>query len=199
VTGATGAEGKEGKAGAAGATGGTGPSGAEGKAGSTGADGATGATGDAGVTGAAGATGATGAEGNEGKTGATGETGATGPSGESGAREILFSSGGATVGSKAEFVGVGALERSENQVQQIISLEATYTTMRCFIQGGLGENVTFTLRDNEQNTGLTCTVEKGKTTGSGSGTVTLKPGDLVDVASPEHSTSGTAASFAISG
>ena len=71
--------------------------------------------------------------------------------------------------------------------------------MRCFIQKASSEGLTFTLRDNETNTGLTCTVETGRTTGSGSGTVTLKPGDPVDVATPEIGTPTAEASFAISG
>jgi hypothetical protein len=102
------------------------------------------------------------------------------------------------VGNK-EFVGVGAHETIETVVQQIVSLEATYTTMRCFMQTAPGENITFTLRDDGKNTGLTCTVESGKTTGSGSGTATLKAGDLVDVATPEKGTSVAPASFAIGG
>jgi hypothetical protein len=61
------------------------------------------------------------------------------------------------------------------------------------------ENITFTLRDNQENVGLTCTVEKGETTGRGSGTATLKPGDLVDVATPEKGTPSGPASFAIGG
>jgi hypothetical protein len=100
-----------------------------------------------------------------------------------------------------EFVGDGALEQKENDVQQIVSVEATYTTMRCFIEGGAGKTLSFTLRDNEKDSGLTCTIEKGNTTGSGSGTATLKPGDLVDVETPEKEKSApeVAMSFAISG
>jgi hypothetical protein len=112
--------------------------------------------------------------------------------------QILFGSGGANV-SDNQFVGVGVIKMSERQVQQIVSAEATYTRMRCFIEVAPGETITFMLRDDEKNTSLTCTVENGKTTGSGTGTATLKPGDLVDVAMPEKGTPGAAASFAISG
>jgi Collagen triple helix repeat (20 copies) len=201
AAGATGPAGAAGKEGAGGATGATGPTGAEGKAGSNGSTGATGAagvTGPSGAEGKAGATGPTGAAGATGATGAEGKAGATGPTGAAGAAEILFSSRGANATNK-EFVGVGALEKLESVVQQIVSVEATYTTMRCFIQTAPTESITFTLRDNEKNTGLTCTVEKGKTTGSGAGTATLKAGDLVDVATPEIGTPGASASFAISG
>jgi hypothetical protein len=97
------------------------------------------------------------------------------------------------------FVGIGALKNHENQVQQIVSVEATYTTMRCFSVESPSENITFTLRDNEKSTGLSCTIEKGKTTGIGSGTATLQPGDLVDVATPEKGTPGGPESFSISG
>jgi hypothetical protein len=201
ATGPTGPEGKEGKTGATGATGAaesgvtgaTGPTGPEGKEGITGATGATGAEGKEG------ATGATGAEGKGGATGATGSTGATGPTGASSPGEILFNSGAENVGNN-EFVGIGASKKNENQVQQIVSLEATYTTMRCFINNAPKESITFTLRDNETNAGLTCTVKEAETTGSSPpGAATLKPGDLVDVAAPEKGTPGGDASFAISG
>jgi hypothetical protein len=192
--------GPNGVTGATGATGSTGAEGKEGKAGTTGATGAEGKEGKAGAAGATGATGATGVEGKEGKAGATGAigpTGATGPTGAPTPEEILFSSGGAVVSNK-EFVGVGAVKKTESQVQQIVSEETTYTTMRCFIEKAPKENITFTLHDNGEKAGLTCTVEKEKTTGSGGGTATLKPGDLVDVATPETETPAADASFSIS-
>ena len=154
-------------------------------------------TGATGATGPTGATGETGAEGKAGATGATGE-GATGLTGESGAREVLFGSAGANV-NDGEFVGVGAHKNKESQVQQIVSVEATYTTMYCDIEVAPSEDIAFTLRDNQENAGLTCTVEKGKTTGTGGGSATLKPGDLVDVATPEKGMPNTIVSFAIGG
>ena len=144
--------------------------------------------------GATGATGANGASGATGATGVTGATGATGATGTNGPSEILFSSGAANVGNN-QFVGVGAVNTKETAVQQIVPVTATYPKMRCFIAKGPGANITFTLRDNAASTTLTCTVEEEKTTGIGTGTTTVKAGDLVDVATPAAGTPGADASF----
>jgi hypothetical protein len=144
--------------------------------------------------------GATGAEGKTGVTGATGTTGATGAAGAtglSGANVILFSTGNSNAGN-ADFAGVGNIANKEVKVQQIVAAEATYTTMRCFIETAPTSNLTFTLRDNAENTALSCTVKAGETAGSGTGTATVQPGDLVDVATPSSNVPGAFASFSIS-
>jgi hypothetical protein len=112
---------------------------------------------------------------------------------------ILFSTGSGNLGN-SDFVGVGDVSGQEPKVQQIVAAEATYTTMRCYVEKTVSSPLTFTLRDNGKDvTGLTCLIEANKTTGSGTGTATVKPGDLVDVATPGSNVPGAPGSFAISG
>jgi hypothetical protein len=111
---------------------------------------------------------------------------------------ILFSTGSGNLGN-SDFVGVGDVSNQEPKVQQIVSAEATYTTMRCFIEKAPTVNLTFTLRDNAANTTLSCTVEAGNNTGSGSGPATVQPGDLVAISTPSSNTPGAPGSFSVSG
>jgi hypothetical protein len=150
----------------------------------------TGPTGLQGPTGAAGPTGATG------PTGVTGATGATGPTGSNGSNTIPFNTGNQNLGNN-DFVGVGTTNSQEGKVQQIVVAAATFTTMRCFMNGTASVSLTFTFRDNGANTGLSCTIAAGATTGTGTGSATVAPGDLVDVATPAANTPGQFGSMTV--
>ena len=65
-------------------------------------------------------------------------------------------------------------------------LRGTVTSMRCFVETAPNADITFTLRKNEANTTLTCTVASGANTGSGSGSVSFVAGDRLDVAAPAN-------------
>src|SRR5581483_7758718 len=138
-----------------------------------------------------------GIQGATGAAGATGPTGATGAAGTNGANQILFSTGGANLANNS-FVGLGAAG-AENTVEQIVSASATFTSMRCWVQTAPAANITFTLRVNGANAGLSCTINAGSTSGSGSGSASVSAGDLVDVATPSASTPGKPGTFAVSG
>src|SRR5437763_8606988 len=113
-----------------------------------------------GATGVFGATGATGAAGATGSTGATGATGTEGKAGTNLAGEIGFSTDGGNLANK-EFVGLGASNTSEGKVQQIISVTAHVTAMRCYAEKAPGAAAVFTLRDNASATAATCTIVSG--------------------------------------
>ena len=144
-----------------------------------------------------GATGATGAAGATGSTGATGATGTEGKAGTNLAGEIGFSTGGGNLANK-EFVGLGASNTSEGKVQQIISVTAHVTAMRCYAEKAPGAAAVFTLRDNASATAATCTIASGVNSGSTTGlNVEIKAGDLLDVATPAAGTSNSPGSFSV--
>jgi hypothetical protein len=75
----------------------------------------------------------------------------------------------------------------ENQVQVVSGLSGHYTTLWCNLQGGSvapAGGLVFTLQVNGGAAALTCTIAAGASTGSGTGSVTATPGDLVDIAAP---------------
>jgi hypothetical protein len=113
---------------------------------------------------------------------------------------VLFSTGGANL-ANSRFVGNAFIAdlAHEGEVQQIVAAGATFTAMRCWMNGTSASNLTFTLRVNGANSGLTCTITAGQSKGSGTGTAVVVAGDLLDVATPSASTPGQPGSFAISG
>jgi hypothetical protein len=123
-------------------------------------------------------------------------TGPTGPTGANGSNTIQFNTGNQNLANNA-FVGVGVTNNQEGKVQQVVVAAATYTTMRCFMNGTASVSLTFTFRDNGANTGLSCTIPAGATTGTGSGSATVAPGDLVDVGTPAASTPGQFGSMTV--
>jgi hypothetical protein len=131
-----------------------------------------------------------------GATGATGPTGLTGSSGPPGPSSIPFNTGNQNLGNN-DFVGVGDVNNQEGKVQQPISNAATYTKMSCFQNGTAGVALTYTFRDNGANTGLSCTIPAGATTGSGTGSATVAPGDLVSVGTPAANTPGQYGAFTV--
>jgi hypothetical protein len=99
---------------------------------------------------------------------------------------MLLSSGGTNIGSSG-FVGVGAADGVEVNVQQIMSVSGTFTSMRCFITVAPGVTngaLVFTLRIGGANTPLTCIIPVGMTSGvSVTGLSTpFVAGNVVDVA-----------------
>jgi hypothetical protein len=93
---------------------------------------------------------------------------------------------------------VGVINNQEGKVQQPISTAATYTQMYCFQNGTVGVALTYTFRDNNTNTGLSCTIPAGSTTAIGSGSATVAPGDLVSVGTPSAGTPGAFGAFTVS-
>jgi hypothetical protein len=75
----------------------------------------------------------------------------------------------------------------------------TYKNMLCFTQTAPTVANTFTLDQNGASSVLTCTINAGATTGSGTDStgVTLSAGDLVDVAMPTANAANHPVSFAI--
>jgi hypothetical protein len=94
-------------------------------------------------------------------------------------------------------VGIATISANENKVAQIVAAGGTATTMRCFIETAPNANITFTLRVNQGSTGLTCTINSGQTSGSGSGLATWAAGSVLDVLVPSANVPGKPGSFAI--
>jgi len=85
---------------------------------------------------------------------------------------------------------------TEAVVQQIVATSQTATSIRCSRNSTNVGSRTFTFRKNGANTSLTCTIPGGATSGSGTGSVSLSAGDLVDVQLPNPYDSA-AHSFAV--
>ena len=203
----TGAKGEPGPAGAKGGAGPAGPKGANGVNGTNGANGVVGATGPAGsstgTTGAQGVTGATGPQGAtgpagptgaQGVTGAVGPTGATGATGPSGAGYLMGGSGGnvaANTAASSLFTGLDSQSATESFVEHIAPFTQTFTKFYCSgPKPGTGED-TFVFRINGVPQTGTCTVP----TGGGSVvtlsvSITIKAGELFDVAVTTGSVAG---------
>ena len=113
---------------------------------------------------------------------------------------MLFDTGGANL-ANSRFVGDGFIAdlNHEGEAQQIIAAGATFTTMRCHVAVAGGSTNVFTFRVNGVNTTLTCTITAGQTNGSGTGSVSVAAGDLLDVATPAANTTAQPASFAVGG
>lgn len=163
--------GPEGPAGPAGATGATGPSGPSGPAGPQGPPGADGAPGPAGPSGPAGPQGAPGMDGAsgppgpQGPQGLQGPAGPQGPAGASGTSGSMiggnYSSSGTTKflipwgGETANEVEAGVAVPSGTARKLVVSLS---------VAPGGGRSVTITVRKNEVNTALSCTVAEANLT-----------------------------------
>lgn len=218
-TGATGATGATGSAGFTGATGPTGaastvpgPTGATGPAGPTGANGPTGAastipgpTGPQGATGSAGATGPTGASSTV--PGPTGPQGATGPAGATGASASGASFSITSIGAQGS-----ALPRHfgpNTNVARTIETEAeTLVPMTCTMRdlfitwngGSAGFATTFTVRLNQADTALSCTIPDGGSACSNTGsTASVSAGDKIVLRVTGGSLPGTPAPLILQG
>jgi len=171
--------GAKGEPGSAGAKGDAGPAGAKGAQGVTGASGPPGATGPAGPTGA------------QGVTGAVGPTGATGATGPSGAGYLMGGSGSSVAPSTSVFTGLDSQSATESFVEHIAPFTQTFTKFYCSgPKPGTGED-TFVFRINGVPQTGTCTVP----TGGGSVvtlsvSITIKAGELFDVAVTTGSVAG---------
>ncbi len=185
-SGATGPSGTPGAAGAVGATGPTGPAGPSGTPGAVGATGPTGPAGPSGTPGAAGATGPTGPTGPSGTPGAAGATGPTGPTGPVGATGgtsapfwWLFRtySGTTAVRYLRQWFGVAAAEAGSQYATA--STTITKIEVELFTSLFATASLTFTLRKNGVDTGLTATLVNGTYTASGTGSVSIAPGDYL--------------------
>ena len=172
-----------------------GQQGQQGNPGEKGDHGDTGAQGQQGVQGDQGDTGATGAQGTKGDTGATGAAGAAGAAGPGG---LLFTSGGSNIGG-GTYLSTTGLQASnaEGLAQQILATSQTAVATSCAITKANGAQRVFTLRLNGADSSLTCTIPQGAVKGSGTGSVSLSAGDLVDVKAPATMDSGTAGSVAV--
>jgi collagen triple helix repeat protein len=155
----SGPEGPMGPAGATGTAGPTGPPGPSGPAGPQGSPGADGATGPPGPSGPAGPQGPPGADGAPGPPGPQGPAGANGTSGSviggnyssSGTMKFLIPWGGDTPNE----VEAGIAVPSGTARKLVVSLS---------VAPGVGRSVTITVRKNEVNTALSCTVAEANTT-----------------------------------
>lgn len=142
--------GPQGDTGAAGADGAPGAAGEPGARGETGATGATGATGETGATGAPGPSGTPGADGTNGTPGAEGATGPTIIAGSMAADNGWSSPGtGSNFGSEASAL-VPVPPDSSHTAK---SLVATVNT-----PPGAGKSITITLRVDQVDSALTCTI-----------------------------------------
>ena len=208
-TGASGIQGNPGDAGPAGATGesgqigSTGPTGLPGAIGATGSEGPMGRQGDSGPTGASGRqgeAGATGVQGDMGPTGAVGptgssgfgETGATGVSGPTGSTgpagadgyTILSGSGNPNEGSD-RFSASGAFTEDTSEAdRQTLMPEGIVNALlvRVSTAPGAGKSWTITVRKNEANTALTCSISDANLTCSDAAhPVLFSSGDLLSI------------------
>ena len=84
---------------------------------------------------------------------------------------------------------------------QIVAAGATFTSIRCSVETalGAGKTATFKLNVNNADTALECLITEGKTTGSGSGSVTVSAGDLLAIHTGSTNTPTRPGSFAVSG
>jgi len=181
-TGPQGPQGPQGVTGPEGPTGAQGVTGPEGATGPQGPQGATGATGPTGDTGPAGATGATGATG-QGTTGATGPTGPAGPA----ATQII---GGGGADSDAQnnnnvFVGLFLDDASTTEAPALQSMAIGGSldnfNVRLSTAPGTGDSYTFTVRLNEANTALSCTISGSATSCSDTGAVAVTAGQAISI------------------
>src|SRR5262249_37736389 len=140
--------------------------------GSTGARGATAGSGPAGPTGQRGPTGigATGPTGPTSPAGGTGAQGPPGPTGPSEGQQGFFSSGAANISVRGFVGGVGADSggSAETNVQQVLQLGTSYSSMACAVATApaTGVTATFTLRVDGANTPLSCSITGPATTGT---------------------------------
>ena len=100
----------------------------------------------------------------------------------------------------SRFVGVGGVSNMEPDVQQIVAVGGTATSLQCYIQTPPSAlPIIFTLKRNGGNTTLTCTIQSGQTKGVPAGlAVVFNAGDLFDVATPSANVPSSKASFAVS-
>lgn len=201
ATGATGPAGSNGAAGAVGATGSTGVGGAAGPAGATGATGATGSAGSGGAAGVTGATGPAGSAGSVGPTGATGPVGATGATGATGPdgdnRTGFYWSSNTPIGSATtEYLGqnAGAPVGTQEGGWQHSTSAQTLTQIQAKINGTAltTDSLVLTLRVNQVDTALTCTIAATTTSASLTGqSVAIVEGDVLTLSITQNGTQST--------